>query len=117
MLLTGPQLSVQQDVTVKQLNALLNQLLTNDETLPYSFFIEDQELTSSVGEHLQKNKVLHACLKPNANHSSETFCTEQDTGSQYILLLHTDLHSIHASLFSLATSEASFFSPYLYLGL
>lgn len=53
----GPQLSVQHDVTVKQLNLLLNQLLSNDEALPYSFFIEDQELASNVGEHLQKNKV------------------------------------------------------------
>ncbi|KAL3140994.1 hypothetical protein ABBQ32_005511 [Trebouxia sp. C0010 RCD-2024] len=53
----GPQLSVQQDVTIKQLNLLLNQLLSNNEALPYSFFIEEQELASNLGEHLQKNKV------------------------------------------------------------
>lgn len=63
--LAGPQLSVQHDVTVKQLNLLLNQLLSNDEALPYSFFIEDQELASNVGEHLQKNKVW-LCLKQEA---------------------------------------------------
>ena len=54
----GPQLSVPQDATVKQLNLLLNQLLANDEKLPYSFFVEEQELASSLGEHLQKNKVI-----------------------------------------------------------
>ena len=48
---------------MKQLNLLLNNLLTNEETLPYSFFIEEQELTSSVGEHLQKNKVSHVLLR------------------------------------------------------
>ena len=58
--LAGPQLSVQHDVTIKQLNLLLNQLLSNDEALPYSFFIEEQELASNLGEHLQKNKVSHA---------------------------------------------------------
>lgn len=67
--LAGPQLSVQHDVTVKQLNLLLNQLLSNDEALPYSFFIEDQELASNVGEHLQKNKV-RPCLIQDARSST-----------------------------------------------
>lgn len=56
----GPQLSVPQDATVKQLNLLLNQLLDNEEKLPYSFFVEEQELASSLGEHLQKNKVCQS---------------------------------------------------------
>ena len=67
--MTGPQLSVPQDATVKQLTVLLNQLLDNEEKLPYSFFIDEQELASSLGEHLQKNKVvmpllatLHTCF-------------------------------------------------------
>ena len=65
----GPQLSVPQDATVKQLNLLLNQLLANDEKLPYSFFVEEQELASSLGEHLQKNKVI----MQQGMHSIEAF--------------------------------------------
>lgn len=38
----------------------MNQLLDNEEKLPYSFFVEEQELASSLGEHLQKNKVSQA---------------------------------------------------------
>lgn len=53
----GPQLDVPQDVTVQQLNTLLNGLLQNEEKLPYSFFVEEQELATSLGEHLHKNKV------------------------------------------------------------
>lgn len=73
--IAGPQLDVPQDVTVQQLNTLLNGLLQNEEKLPYSFFVEEQELASTLGEHLHKNKVctfgkyntdimlcLHECL-------------------------------------------------------
>jgi len=63
---SGPQLSVPQDATVKQLNLLLNQLLDNEEKLPYSFFVEEQELASSLGEHLQKNKVSNLAVTMHA---------------------------------------------------
>lgn len=53
----GPQLDVPQDVTPSQLETLLNGLLTNEEKLPYSFFIEDQELAAELGAHLLKQKV------------------------------------------------------------
>lgn len=42
---------------MQQLNTLLNGLLQNEEKLPYSFFVEEQELATSLGEHLHKNKV------------------------------------------------------------
>ena len=38
----GPQLDVPQGITPTQLEALLNGLLSNEEGVPYSFYIEDQ---------------------------------------------------------------------------
>jgi redox-regulated HSP33 family molecular chaperone len=38
----GPQLEVPLDLTPKQLNAVLNELLGNERTEPYSFFVNDQ---------------------------------------------------------------------------
>lgn len=54
---TGPQLDVPYTVTPQQLETLLNGLLHQEEKLPYSFFIEDQELSAELGAHLQKAKV------------------------------------------------------------
>jgi len=54
---TGPQLDVPQGVTPAQLEALLNGLLRNDEKLPYSFYVEEQELASELGAHLLKSKI------------------------------------------------------------
>lgn len=54
---TGPQLDIPHDVTPKQLEVLLNGLLNHsEEKLPYSFFIDDIELTSSLGGFLQTLK-------------------------------------------------------------
>ena len=44
-------------MTPAQLETLLNGLLQNEEKLPYSFFIEDQELAAELGAHLLKQKV------------------------------------------------------------
>lgn len=46
-----------QSVTPPQLEVLLNGLLQNDEKLPYSFYLEEQELGGELGDHLLKNKV------------------------------------------------------------
>lgn len=54
---SGPQLDVPHDVTPKQLETLLNGLLRQEEKLPYSFFIEEQQLAEELGAHLLKNKV------------------------------------------------------------
>lgn len=54
---TGPQLDVPHDVTPEQLETLLNGLLQAEEKLPYSFFIEEQELAAELGAHLMKHKV------------------------------------------------------------
>ncbi|KAK1259214.1 hypothetical protein QJS04_geneDACA010205 [Acorus gramineus] len=39
-----------------QLQEIVNTLLKNEERLPYSFYISDQELTIQLGNYLQKNK-------------------------------------------------------------
>jgi ribosome assembly protein 4 len=67
MCFEGPQLDVPHDVTPKQLETLLNGLLNQEEKLPYSFFIHEQQLSEELGSHLLKNKVrMHdiytACL-------------------------------------------------------
>ena len=43
-------------MTPSQLETLLNGLLQSDEKLPYSFFVEDQELAAELGLHLLKHK-------------------------------------------------------------
>lgn len=54
---TGPQLDIPHDVTPKQLEVLLNGVLNHsEEKLPYSFFIDDIELTGSLGGFLQTQK-------------------------------------------------------------
>ncbi|KAI8474530.1 MAG: putative Notchless [Monoraphidium minutum] len=51
---TGPQLDVPQGVTPAQLEALLNGLLRNDEKQPYSFYLDELELSGELGAHLLK---------------------------------------------------------------
>ncbi|KAL4439724.1 hypothetical protein ABPG75_002725 [Micractinium tetrahymenae] len=68
---TGPQLDVPHDVTPEQLETLLNGLLQAEERLPYSFFVEEQELAAELGAHLLKHKVsvesvLHVMYQPQA---------------------------------------------------
>eukprot|EP00879_Flechtneria_rotunda_P028829 GHRR01031059.1.p1 GENE.GHRR01031059.1~~GHRR01031059.1.p1 ORF type:complete len:380 (+),score=83.50 GHRR01031059.1:309-1448(+) len=53
----GPALSVPHTVTPQQLEVLLNGLLQKQEKMPYSFYIEGQELAGELGARLQKQKV------------------------------------------------------------
>jgi ribosome assembly protein 4 len=54
----GPQLDVPHDVTPAQLETLLNGLLAQqEERLPYSFFVHEQQLAEELGTHLLRNKV------------------------------------------------------------
>ncbi|KAL3644950.1 Notchless protein 1 [Castilleja foliolosa] len=41
----------------KELQQLVNQLLNNEEKLPYAFYVSDHELVVQLGLYLQKNKV------------------------------------------------------------
>jgi hypothetical protein len=38
----GPQLEIPLNLTTKQLNGVLNELLNNDKTEPYSFYVNDE---------------------------------------------------------------------------
>ncbi|CAJ0845945.1 7442_t:CDS:10 [Entrophospora sp. SA101] len=46
--ITGPPLSLPVDITPEQLELLVNQLLNNDEHLPYSFSVDDKEITTTL---------------------------------------------------------------------
>ncbi|KAM9960797.1 hypothetical protein ACTFIW_009949 [Dictyostelium discoideum] len=50
---TGPPINISQNVTTEQLQMLINSLLNNDEQLPYSFFVNDQEITNNLKNHLE----------------------------------------------------------------
>lgn len=60
----GPQLDVPHDVTPSQLETLLNGLRQTEERLPYSFFIQEQELAAELGAHLLKHKAGPASCEP-----------------------------------------------------
>ncbi len=62
---TGPQLDVPHDVTPAQLQQLLNNLLENEEKLPYALYINDQELVAAtLGEWLlASNTSVEAALQ------------------------------------------------------
>lgn len=90
-LTAGPQLDVPQDVTVQQLNTLLNGLLQNEEKLPYSFFVEEQELATSLGEHLHKNKVCMHSSDISFAHTVATLalsCMVLNSYAAILTLLH-----------------------------
>ena len=45
---SGPPLNLPSNVTPDQLQLLLNTLLKNEEPLPYSFFVDDKEITTNL---------------------------------------------------------------------
>ena len=51
---TGPTLDVPTDMTPKQLELLLNQLLGADEPTPYSFYLNDEEILADLAGSLSK---------------------------------------------------------------
>lgn len=52
----GPPLSLPASTTQSQLDALINQLLDNDEILPYSFFANDTEIITSIAADVLEGK-------------------------------------------------------------
>ena len=53
---SGPPLNLPADITPDQLQLLLNTLLKNDEPLPYSFFVDEQEIVSNLQKDVIENK-------------------------------------------------------------
>lgn len=48
----GPQLDMPVSTTAKELTLIVNRLLESDEVLPYSFYVGDEEVVTSVGDAL-----------------------------------------------------------------
>eukprot|EP00468_Gymnochlora_sp_CCMP2014_P010901 CAMPEP_0167752506 /NCGR_PEP_ID=MMETSP0110_2-20121227/7179_1 /TAXON_ID=629695 /ORGANISM="Gymnochlora sp., Strain CCMP2014" /LENGTH=522 /DNA_ID=CAMNT_0007638135 /DNA_START=175 /DNA_END=1740 /DNA_ORIENTATION=- len=53
----GTQLEVPADVSLKQMQSLINQILDNKETMPYAFFVNDREIMVSLSETLAEEKI------------------------------------------------------------
>eukprot|EP01089_Gocevia_fonbrunei_P004640 TRINITY_DN1467_c0_g3_i2.p1 TRINITY_DN1467_c0_g3~~TRINITY_DN1467_c0_g3_i2.p1 ORF type:complete len:475 (+),score=75.64 TRINITY_DN1467_c0_g3_i2:73-1497(+) len=56
---SGPTLHLPSETTTKQLESLLNELLSNEEPLPYSFFIGEDEVLKTVRDTITSNKELN----------------------------------------------------------
>ncbi|KAJ3010945.1 UNVERIFIED_CONTAM: hypothetical protein HDU68_001883 [Siphonaria sp. JEL0065] len=68
----GPLLNLPVGSTVKQLAEIVNQLLGNEDPLPYSFFVDSQELSSTIHEDIIVNQgksseeMITICYRPQA---------------------------------------------------
>jgi ribosome assembly protein 4 len=49
---TGPTLNVPRGITVQQLDLLINQLLSNDEPVPYAFAVDGKEISTSLSQDI-----------------------------------------------------------------
>jgi ribosome assembly protein 4 len=68
---TGPQLDLPVDTTPEQLDMLLNDLLKNEEPLPYSFFVLENEILSTLKQAIKEQKaskedVIRIVYQPQA---------------------------------------------------
>ena len=54
---TGPQLSLPIAATTATLTQLVNTLLNNDEALPYSFYLNDNEVTTALAATVQQQQL------------------------------------------------------------
>ena len=50
----GPQIDIPSNSTPAQLEELLNQLIESEEPVPFAFYINDNEISNSVGETLRE---------------------------------------------------------------
>ncbi|KAG6710889.1 hypothetical protein I3842_05G025700 [Carya illinoinensis] len=67
----GAAMYLPQNAGPQQLQQMVNKLLSNEEKLPYAFYISDQELLVPLGTYLEKNKfsvekVLSIVYQPQA---------------------------------------------------
>ncbi|KAJ3075323.1 hypothetical protein HDU98_008571 [Podochytrium sp. JEL0797] len=68
----GPLLNLPVGSTVKQLSEIVNQLLGNEDPLPYTFFVDSQELSSTIHEDIIVNQgksseeMITICYRPQA---------------------------------------------------
>lgn len=60
---SGPQLDVPFNTTSKQLQLIVNQLLENEEAVPYAFYVGDGEVTTTIGEALGEQASTEVAIK------------------------------------------------------
>jgi ribosome assembly protein 4 len=70
---TGPQMAIPLDITLEQLHTLLNEhILKNEDELPYSFFVHEEEIIANLFQTLQavgkqdEEEVLKVVYQPQA---------------------------------------------------
>lgn len=61
---SGSQLEVPLNVTLEQLQELINQLLDNGEKLPYSFFLKEEEIVASLKETIRSSEMSTELVLP-----------------------------------------------------
>ena len=53
-----PPVDVPMDITTKQMETLLNNLLSNEEAMNFSFFIDGEQIAADLAKHLKDFKVI-----------------------------------------------------------
>ena len=69
---SGPQIEVPLNLTSKQLNGVINELLGNERTETYSFYINEQEVVQTIGamveeQGINSEMVLKILYQPQAS--------------------------------------------------
>ncbi|KAJ3191243.1 hypothetical protein HK101_007935 [Irineochytrium annulatum] len=85
---TGPSINLPAGTTQEQLRMLINQLLSNEDPMPYSFFVDETEIVDSihadiiVGKGVSTERVLTIVYQPQAvfKVKSVTRCTASLNG-------------------------------------
>ncbi|KAI9207434.1 WD40-repeat-containing domain protein [Polychytrium aggregatum] len=91
---TGPPLNLPANVTPEQLKLLLNDLLQNEDPLPYSFFVSDSEITNDLntdiieGKKCSTEETITILYQPQAvfRIRNVTRCTSSLTGHSEAIL-------------------------------
>ncbi|KAJ3400980.1 hypothetical protein HDV05_000732, partial [Chytridiales sp. JEL 0842] len=93
--ISGPTLNLPAGTTPEQLQLLLNQLLANDDPVPYLFFVDDTEISTTIHENIlvdlgkSKEEILTISYQPQAVFKvrAVTRCTSSMTGHTEAVLI------------------------------
>lgn len=88
---TGEQISLPATTTPKNMNDLVNQILKNEEEMPYTFYVNDEIVIGSLDKLLNKpstEKVLQIVYRPESLYAirSVSFCSATLPGHTHIIL-------------------------------
>mmetsp|Transcript_40581 Transcript_40581/g.95305 ORF Transcript_40581/g.95305 Transcript_40581/m.95305 type:complete len:479 (+) Transcript_40581:44-1480(+) len=88
--LTGPQLEVPLNLTSRQLNGVLNELMGNERAEPYSFFIDDQEVAGTLQSMVDDLKLSTEVVVSITYQPQATFRVSEVTRCSGTLPGHTE---------------------------